>query len=172
MKLNEIRFPGKPEQKYTIYLDLDGVLADFDRGKEEILGLSKDTSEDEMFEVMAGPKGEGFYAKLKKMPDADVLWKAVRFEEVEILSAIPSRRRGIKGAKNDKINWVRKNISPSIPIHIVEGGSNKKHFAAPDRILIDDRMEVLNSWKAAGGIGVLHTSATRSIQALRSLGIL
>ena len=171
MKLNEIRFPGQKEEKFKIYLDLDGVMADFDRGKKEILELDLNTPEDDMFAVMASPKGNGFYKKLKKLPGANDLWKFLRFEDVEILSAIPKASRGVKGAKADKITWVRKNISPSIPINIVEGGSTKKRFANPQSILIDDRKEVLRSWTSAGGIGVLHTSATRSIQQLRNLGV-
>ena len=145
MKLIEIANP-----KLKIFLDLDGVVADFDRGVKEILDLPGDFDEEEMFAIMASEKGLGFYAKLKKMKDADQLWA--------------------KGADPDKRDWVKKNLSPSVKVNITQGGSAKKRMAAPDRILIDDLKRNIDQWRSSGGIGILHTSASKTIRVLKTLG--
>ena len=48
---------------------------------------------------------------------------------------------------------------------------NKKDFAAPNNILIDDKPSTIDSWNAAGGIGILHTSAANTISQLKKLGL-
>jgi len=47
----------------------------------------------------------------------------------------------------------------------------KKNYAAPNHILIDDRESNIDQWRAAGGIGILHTSAAGTIQQLKKLGL-
>ena len=46
-----------------------------------------------------------------------------------------------------------------------------KNYAAPNHILIDDRESNIDQWRAAGGIGILHTSASNTIQQLKKLGL-
>ena len=38
-----------------------------------------------------------------------------------------------------------------------------------ETILIDDRMHSIGPWRSAGGIGILHTSASQSIGELKTL---
>ena len=59
---------------------------------------------------------------------------------------------------NPKINLVRKT-------------TDKAAWAGPDRILIDDKKEAIEPWEAAGGIGILHTSAADTIRKLKTLGL-
>ena len=47
----------------------------------------------------------------------------------------------------------------------------KKNYAAPNHILIDDKKSNIDEWRAAGGIGILHTSAADTIQQLKKLGL-
>jgi len=54
-----------------------------------------------------------------------------------------------------------------VKVNIVGAGSEKAAFATPNTILVDDRNKVLNPFIAAGGIGVLHTSAANSIRILK-----
>ena len=43
------------------------------------------------------------------------------------------------------------------------------HFGRPN-VLIDDFPQNIKEWDAAGGIGILHTSAAESIKRLKELG--
>jgi hypothetical protein len=48
---------------------------------------------------------------------------------------------------------------------------NKKNYAEPNHILIDDRLSNIEQWRAAGGIGILHTSSDETITQLKKLGL-
>ena len=49
--------------------------------------------------------------------------------------------------------------------------ASKSDFSGKNRILIDDREDTINNWNAAGGIGILHTSAANTIEQLKQLGL-
>ena len=48
---------------------------------------------------------------------------------------------------------------------------NKKNYANANSILIDDMQKNIDQWRAAGGIGILHTSAASTIEQLKKLGL-
>ena len=100
-----------------IYFDLDGVLADFDRGVHELCGMDAFSHEDDpsynyddaMWAEIK--KVDHFYDKLELMPGARELFSDVYTkygDRCEILSGIPKPRRGITTAGEDKISWVRR----------------------------------------------------------------
>jgi len=47
----------------------------------------------------------------------------------------------------------------------------KSDLSGKNKILIDDREDTINRWNAAGGIGILHTSAPNTIEQLKQLGL-
>ena len=61
------------------------------------------------------------------------------------------------------INLVRRKEKKDFAM---KGSDNKKQPA----ILIDDYPKNVNQFKAAGGIGILHTSASNTISQLKRLG--
>jgi hypothetical protein len=75
-----------------LFLDLDGVLADFDAGAHMVLGMSPKAFEEkhgrrEFWRRLAGAKA--FYATLPLMPDAMLLFEAVKHLEPTILTGLP-----------------------------------------------------------------------------------
>jgi hypothetical protein len=162
MKLIEVA-----QHRYKIYLDLDGVVADFKRGVREILKLDPNkVSQDELFKTLA-QKGERFFLELPKMQDADRLWSFLKGNDIIVLTGIPSTDSE-KAAKN-KVTWVRKNLSKNVKV-ITTSSRSKKKYASPDSILIDDRTDNIADWKGSGGVGILHTSANKTIKELKALG--
>ena len=48
---------------------------------------------------------------------------------------------------------------------------NKQDYAGKNKILIDDRADTISEWNAAGGIGILFTSTSQTINELKQLGL-
>jgi len=68
-----------------------------------------------------------------------------------------------------KHKWVKREL-PGFHL-ILRSPEHKKDFAAPNSILIDDREDNIDSWKKAGGIGILHKSANETIKELKKLSL-
>ena len=152
---------------YKIYCDMDGVLADFESGYEELTGidLRGEFQKGEDFWDPISKAGVGFWAGLKWMPDGQKLWDYLKPFDPVLLSA-PSREDSSRIGKHV---WVKHKI-PGTKL-ILRYASQKQELATPESILIDDRQVNIDQWEAAGGIGILHTSADNTISQLKELGL-
>ncbi len=65
--------------------------------------------------------------------------------------------------------WVQENI-PGTKL-ILAKRENKRDYANRKSILIDDRTDNINDWNTAGGIGILFTSTSQTINELKELGL-
>lgn len=160
------------ELETKLFVDLDGVLADLDRYvREEFgakLGVSKDKDNLIWGEINARrEQGIPVFSILEMMPDAQVLWDFVKPYHPNILTATG---RNYKSGKAEKRAWVQQHLRGYDQIITVPKSMDKAKFAAPNHILIDDRMQSIGPWRKAGGIGILHKSAIDTIKQLRELG--
>ncbi len=165
-----------------IYFDMDGTLADFEGGVRDICGLCasdkdhpNEGQDDLMWEGIR--KAGDFYYRLKPLPGAIELFRKVYEiygDECRILTGIPSERRGIVTAVEDKKNWVRDMIGPEV-IVIVCPRKEKQLYATDNGepcVLIDDLRKTIREWEADGGIGILFTNAEDAEKQLRENEIL
>jgi len=152
---------------YKIYCDMDGVIADFELGYKELTGIDLQVKKPEGEEFWDPIKiaGVGFWAGLKWMPGGQKLWDYIKPFHPQLLSA-PSREQS---SRIGKAVWVKHKI-PGTKL-ILRYASQKKELATPESILIDDRQVNIDQWEAAGGIGILHTSADDTISQLKKLGL-
>jgi len=165
MELGRLR---EEETEYTIYCDMDGVIADFERGYEELTGIDLQGEfkpEGKEFWDPISKAGVGFWAGLKWMPDGQQLWDYIKPHKPKLLSA-PSREQTSRIGKHV---WVKHKI-PGTKL-ILRYADKKKELASPTSILIDDRIANIKDWESAGGIGILHTSAANTISQLEKLGL-
>jgi 5'(3')-deoxyribonucleotidase len=157
--------------KYNkIYLDMDGVLADFDSATSLIIDKnSPEFSKKKLWQAIAKYDAEvqPFFENLSLMEDALVLTEFLNktFENIEILTASGSTPRTVK---EQKIKWAARHF-PTYKINVVGKSPDKAFFASPNAILIDDREKSIMPFVAAGGVGILHTSAPSTIDALVSI---
>ena len=154
-----------------IYVDLDGVLVDFDGALRERFGFGwDDTPRRKVWSSIMHYNDHvaPWFYSLPKMHDFDVLWEFVtgNFDTVEILSASGTSPKDAQGQKRA---WIGDNISYDVVANIVTSGSEKAQFAHADALLIDDRKRVLNPFIEAGGRGILHTSAEDTVRQLTAL---
>lgn len=156
-----------------IYVDLDGVLADFHARAEEIWGApvptdSLLTNNDAFWKKMQTvPR---LYRDLPWMSDGQKLWKYVSGYEPTILTAIP-RTSSVPHAADDKRHWVTTRLGRDVPVIISPNTKSKQMHAEPGTVLIDDRPDTIERWNAAGGMGIHHKNTKTTIQQLQKLGI-
>ena len=149
-----------------LFLDCDGVLADFDAGVKDLLGM-----EASRFEARHG-RGEfwkrlarhgNFYGDLEEMPDAQLLFQAVKHLKPTILTGLPLG----KWAAPQKERWAAKHF-PGVPI--ITTMARQKHLHMdPGDVLVDDRENHRKLWEDAGGIFIHHKSAELSLRALAKI---
>jgi len=159
------------EQKKTlsnpiIYCDMDGVLVDFEKGYKDL--TTEDASyktDPNKFWAPITKAGASFWIKLEWMPDGHELWDYIEKYNPTLLSA-PSRE---ESSRIGKRIWVKRNL-PGTKL-LLKSAERKQEYAAPNAILIDDRKDNTDRWKEAGGIGIHHTSAAKTIEALEKLGL-
>jgi cytidyltransferase-like protein len=154
--------------KYKIYVDMDGVLVDFDGGYEKLTGITTRAADEkgpEFFWKPISKAGAKWWITLNWMPDGKQLWDYVKKYNPELLSA-PSRE---EASKMGKRIWVKREL-PGVKL-ILRLADKKQEFASPNSILIDDREKNIEQWKSAGGVGILHTDAASTIKKLKELGL-
>jgi len=152
-----------------IYLDCDGVLADFDKGAAAILGMSPAEFERRrglraFWKALA--RAPDFFADLDPMPDAFELFDAVRHLDPVILTGLPQGR----WAEPQKRRWAERHF-PGVKV-ITTRAALKREHCHPGDPLVDDRDKFRSLWEDAGGVFILHRSAAGSIAELRRHGFL
>jgi hypothetical protein len=165
MELGRLR---EEKTEYTIYCDLDGVLVDFDRGYQELTGITTQQADTKGVEAFWEPltkAGATFWITLKWMPDGKQLWNYIKKYNPILLSA-PSRE---ESSKLGKRVWVKREL-PGVKL-ILKSAVRKQEYANSNSILIDDRKKNIDQWVAAGGIGIFHTNLNDTIKQLQELGL-
>lgn len=149
----------------TIYLDMDGVLADFNTAARQHLQATVADEQDaekngrwpahswhKLIEV------PNFYRHLPKTSMADDLVAlARRFRdelgwELRILTAIPTKNE-VPDVFQDKFDWIQE-YYPDIRICFGPYSYDKFKHARPGDILVDDRSSNCTEWAEAGGTAV------------------
>jgi len=156
------------ESNYKIYCDMDGVLTDFNKQFSELHSGGPKKFEEkngrEKFWGLIDGSGVGFWVGMKWMEDGKLLWEYLKTNHnVELLSS-PSRS---EHSRLGKRLWVR-NHKLGVKLNLAYS-YNKKKYAAPNHILIDDRKDNIEGWESEGGIGILHTSAEDTITKLLNI---
>lgn len=157
-----------------IYIDMDGVLANFD--ERMVLTFGKHFNElgassKERWEIIS-THCQDIYSTLHPLPDADQLVTGIIDVCTEygyipsVLTAIPKYGR-IPNAEIHKRRWIYEHWPILLEnFFIGPHAVDKQLHCTPGDILIDDSHLNIPQWNAAGGIGILHTSAANSLNIL------
>jgi 5'(3')-deoxyribonucleotidase len=148
-----------------LFVDLDGVLADFDLGYAEMVGdkLRRPTGEVDWDRVKAVPH---FFYRLNHMPDMWRLWGYVKHFNPTIITGTPPE---IATAEDDKKGWVSDYFGPSVPV-ICCLSKDKSKYCNPGDILVDDWEKYKHLWERAGGTWITHVDANTTIEQLKRCG--
>lgn len=149
-----------------LFLDMDGVLADFDKHHEYVFGYRPDRVADNV-DWEAVRRHKDFYLKIPPMVDAEELWKFAKPHNPIVLTGVPW---SVEEAADNKRAWVKWYLGPDVPV-VTCASKNKCRYAKPGDVLVDDWEKYKDLWIKAGGLWVTHTSAKSSIEALKQLGL-
>ena len=144
----------------TIYLDMDGVVADFNKFATNFIGRNigwheLDLTAEEWARLSTV---ENLYFQLPLIKESTKLVAmakslSTRFN-VEFLTAIP-RQTTMPTAESDKRNWLDL-YYPGIKMNIGPFSRDKQNWCKPGDILIDDKWSNINEWYNKGGIAIFH----------------
>jgi len=155
--------------KQQLFLDCDGVLADFDKAAGKIFGMPPREAEEQIGTSQFWAKirhQRGFYRHLELMPDARELFNAVAHLGPVILTGCP-----IGGwAEAQKVEWAAEHF-PGTKIITCLSAEKREHMH-PGDVLVDDYLKYRLRWEEAGGIFIHHTSAQSTLAALERMGML
>jgi hypothetical protein len=149
-----------------LFLDCDGVLADFDSGATAILGMPP-----KAFEKRHGlgrfwaklARAPDFYFSLPLLPGANELFAAVKHLDPVILTGLPQGN----WAADQKVRWAAKHF-PGTRI-ITTMARNKRNHGKPGDVLVDDMMKHAHLWEEMGGVFVQHRTVDETLEQLRPL---
>ena len=146
-----------------LYLDCDGVLADFDGFVIDKTGMTSSNFEKqygarafwkEMYDLKV-------FENLEPMGDAEHLVEETKHLNPTILTGIPMG----DWAQPQKMRW-RDKYFPGIPL-ICCLSKEKAGYCQPGDVLIDDTPKYRHLWIRAGGTFISHYDAKSSLDTLR-----
>ena len=162
---------------YKVYVDMDGVIADFEKHFEDLSGMGPKEYQNKYGTqafwdfIDEGEHKLKFWIGIPQMSDAQSLMDYVSQYNYELLTSPSIKQQSLMGKGLWVKNHTNKGLFKSKPKVNYRFAKKKVEFAAPNHILIDDRADTINSWNAAGGVGILHTSAANTISQLKKLGL-
>ena len=166
------------ESEYKVYLDMDGVLADFDQRFRDLSGMEPSEFENKygrkaFWDLIDEEHKIKFWVGIKPMDGASALVDAVKDYDYELLTSPSAKKQSYLG----KILWVKNHtgdVFPSKP-RINFKKAKEKHLIKPQLaktdILIDDREDTIGRWNAAGGTGIVYKSIGQTLSDLKKLGL-
>lgn len=152
-----------------IFLDCDGVLADFDTAAEQLLGLPPRQVEEafgtrEFWRRIRSTRN--FFRDLPLVTDAMELYRSVSHLKPIILTGCPFGG----WAEEQKKAWAAEHF-PGVPIIACLSREKCLYMKNQGDVLVDDYLRYKLLWEKAGGIFIHHHSARESIEQLAELGL-
>lgn len=139
-----------------LYLDLDGVMADFTAHYLDLFGRDKiDELETETVWTRIDAVRGYFFRSMPMCDGAAEFFAAIRHLNPIILTACPKDDYG--NAAHQKRRWVRENLDPDLTVLPTAGGGSKPFFMHErGDVLIDDFLKNCDAWTRHGGTAIRH----------------
>ena len=170
-----------------IFFDMDGVLADFDRGTSALPRVSVDLNvpTEKMDAAARAAKVERWHI-IEKMPNfwrdlpvvagVDALVRAAGERgELFVLTKAPGAKNFVAGdayvdfVDSEKRAWIARHMGDFFDdAHVIVARGSKEDLIHPtaNDLLIDDRAGNIADWVAAGGRGIVFDTVENAIKRL------
>jgi hypothetical protein len=150
-----------------IYVDMDGVLCNFEKRYTELYGKISEEQRRSVFRA----NFKDFidteqFVTLELMPDAHQLISVLDNIDIpkEILSST-AYQEVYDVIASQKARWLATHNIPWKQ-NFVPGKAHKYKWATPNSIIIDDTLSVIHDWEKAGGIAIRHKNYFDTLEEL------
>ena len=156
----------KEEKEVKIFVDLDGVLADWEGGVLSKFGKPhKEVKSHILWSVIA--KSKSFWRTLDKTHDFHSLWEYLKSFDISVLSGCP--KSSFDNADIQKREWCKEHLGENVHVITCLAKNKQEHISNNGDILIDDNESNCKRWRDSGGISILHTDSESTIEKLKSI---
>ena len=146
-----------------LFLDVDGVLADFDAHVAAMFEASpRELGDDRLWPLVEGLAE--FWTSIPLKAGAMDIWAVARKHDPIFLTGCP--RTGFDRAAAHKREWLRRHFG-EVPVITCFSRDKARHLKAPGDILVDDRIANIKRWEKAGGRGIWYRDAEQTVRDLR-----
>jgi hypothetical protein len=140
----------------ALYVDMDGVLTDFERQYKDAGGKSLKDIDWELTDTT------DFWKDMPWKKDGKALWKALSPFDPIILSA-PTKDQNCRVGKRE---WVRRELGEHTRLIL---DPMKWKYASPVAVLVDDMTKNTAAWETYGGIAIKHESTGKTLKDFRKV---
>lgn len=173
-----------------VFLDMDGVVANMDKAIYDKFGLSfpKTRIPDPDFARLRESIYQGisndpdFWMEIEPFPGYYEFYRKISsIGDVTVLSAVPRHLSCFcdeaEMCRRQKTEWIRMYFNNELSKNVIVTKAHWKcRYVSKNKyttsILIDDMEKNIEEWKAAGGVGILHTSFEDTLDRLEKLGFI
>lgn len=156
--------------KYVYFLDMDGVLANFNKRAKEILGDDFEKC-DNNYAWNTLVNYQDLYLDLEPMEDAFLLFDLLKNKDLKILTAIPSKAK-FNYSQQHKIEWMKKHFNFHGEVLFGPYSKDKQLYAKNNHVLIDDNILNIKQWVNKKGIAIHHINTENTIKNLQNLNLI
>lgn len=157
------------KDKNQIYLDLDGVFADFNGSFLRQFGI-----EIHLFEEKYGRRetwkkirsDKNFFRNHRFLEGSMKIYDTVKPLKPIILTGSPPDQ----SYHFQKLDWCAEYFGVSQPV-VICPSSKKSDYCNPGDLIIDDMDKHMQKWLDKGGLWILHKSVNGTLEKLEALGI-
>lgn len=149
-----------------LFLDSDGVFADFDQHIKDLFGKwPREMSDDEMWRLASAHPH--FWNKMPLKPGARELWEFCKGHNPTVLTGCP--KSDYDRAVEHKKAWWQYHFQHDKVITCLSR-DKALHMIAPGDVLVDDMSKNIKRWEKAGGVGVLYRNHHQAVEILKGMG--
>lgn len=145
-----------------LFIDLDGVLADFDAGYRRQINAAYRGRDFNIMDWKAVRNTQDFYLNLPPVAGYMWFWDQVKYLNPVILTGVPDN---IPEAVSNKEKWIRRHLG-NVPMIGCKSKEKCLHGTRGD-ILIDDWEKHKHRWIDIGGHWITFKSAAQAVNELR-----
>jgi 5'(3')-deoxyribonucleotidase len=155
----------------TVYLDMDGVIADLGTWYENRYGIIPREDPNHRNNWPDAVR-YGMFRLLPFLEDSREMVYRLMNSGVEVIILSCATKANYELVSYHKTEWLKDHGLSKFKAIFTKTKAEKAYYAAPDRLLIDDSPGCVEPYAMAGGPVILHKSGKETIEQLEKMGVI